>query len=253
MRTFQTPRRSIAAPRFNAPSNTACAVLCALCLTSGMAQANPLMILGGINGVVDAVKRTTGSLVKESKPSAKPTAQPRISLPSAHRITRNMQRDAVIALVGEPTQSNNADGRTVGPREVYKVKREGSCTVDEIAITYAANNGPIQEILQRCGDVTSNENRSVRYAYHLEFPEVFDQLSPKMPREQVMAILGTPADTRASNTQSMFIDAYTVDGAPLDVWYDKAEKRVYQFYWSTRHVSLPRIKRAELFEPTDRP
>ncbi|WP_448446657.1 hypothetical protein, partial [Limnohabitans sp.] len=66
MRTFQTPRRSIAAPRFNAPSNTACAVLCALCLTSGMAQANPLMILGGINGVVDAVKRTTGSLVKES-------------------------------------------------------------------------------------------------------------------------------------------------------------------------------------------
>jgi len=253
MRTFQTHRRSLAAPRFNAPSKTACAVLCALCMTSGIAQANPFMILGGINGVVDAVKRTAGNLSTATKPSPKATAKPRISLPGAHRITRVMHRDEVIALVGEPEQSIPADRRTKFQRDVYKVKREGSCTLDQVEISYEANEGTVREIVQTCGDVTSPENRSVRYAFHLESPAVFDQLSANMTREQVTAILGAPADTRASNTHSMFIDGYTVDGEPLDVWYDKAEKQARQFYWSKRQVTLPRIDRAELFEPIDRP
>lgn len=253
MRTQHPDHRSTAARRFISPPKTACALLCALCLTSGMAQANPLMILGGINGVVDAVKRSAGSLATGSKASPKPTIKPRISLPGAHRITHSMQRDAVVALVGEPEQHSSTDGRTGVLRDVYKVKREGSCTVDQIEITYTANNGPVREIFQTCGDVTSSENRSVRYAYHLEFPEIFDRLSIKMPREQVMAVLGSPAETRASSAPTMFIDAYIFDGAPLEVWYDKSEKLVRYFFWSTRQVSLPRIDRSEFFESIDRP
>lgn len=252
MRTFQTHRSSIAALRFNAPSKTASAVLCALCLTSGIAQANPLMILGGINGVVDAVKRTVGSVATATKPSPKAAAKPQFTLPGAHRITRIMHRHEVIALVGEPAQSNAANPQTGLQRDVYKVKRVGSCAVDQVDITYEANDGPVREIVQTCGDVTSNENRSVRYAYYLEFPEWFDKLSIKMPRDQVMAVLGAPSESRASNMSNMFIDAYTVDGEPLDVWYDKAEKLTRQFYWSKREVTLPRIGRAELFEPIDR-
>lgn len=253
MSTIKPQNRSNAVLRFNATSLLAHTLLCALSLSAASAQANPLMILGGINGVVDIVKRTTGSVPTPPKSATKTPVKPKISLPSAHRITRVMHRDAVIALVGEPTQTIAAEGRTGFMRDVYKVKREGSCALDQIEISYAHNDGPVREIVQTCGDVTSNENRSARYAFHLEFPEFVDKLAIKMPRDQVMAIWGEPTETRGSNMSNMFIDAYTVDGEALDVWYDKTEKLARQFYLNKRKVTLPRINRAELFDFADRP
>lgn len=253
MSTLKTQARSTAALRFNAPSKVASALLCALSLSAATAQANPLMILGGINGVVDAVKRTAGSVATATKSAPKPAAKPRISLPGAHRIARGMQRDAVVALVGEPEQANAQSRRAGVIIDVYKVKREGSCTIDLVEISYASKDGVVQDIAQKCGDVTSDENRDARYSFQLEYPAVFDKLSPKMPRDQVIAILGAPTDTRASNLRSHFIDVYTVDGEQTDVWYDKRDKLAYEFYWSGRSVTWPRIQRADLFEPIDRP
>lgn len=85
----------------------------ALVLTTatGVAQANPLMGLAGINGVVDAVKRTTESVKLAMSPAPTKPAKPKISLPGADKIERGMTREAVLSLVGEPAQSGRESGQ----------------------------------------------------------------------------------------------------------------------------------------------
>lgn len=253
MSTSPFNRRSPAASRFFSASKLVSSWVCASCLTSMPVSANPLAILGGINGVVDAVKRTAGSVATATKSSPKQAAKPRISLPGAHRIMRNMHRDAVIALVGEPEPSTESNRPAGILRDVYKVKHEGSCRVDHVEITYSSSDGIVREISQKCGDVTSDENRSARYSFQLELPQVFDKLALKLPRDQVIGVLGSPDETRATNNRATFMDAFTVEGEHMAVIFDKRDKLAQEFVWGGRSVSFPRVQRSDLFEPVDRP
>lgn len=248
MRTFHFKRRNHAVPHFVFRSSVANSLLWALCLTAGSVQANPLMILGGINGVVDAVKRTSNSVAAATQQTAPGPAKPRITLPGAHQIQRGMRREAVIALVGVPAQTQRAGMGGVDVRDVYKVKREGSCGLDQVEVIYGPDDGAIREIVQRCGDVTSGENRYVRYSFQLELPEVFDKLALKMSRDQVMAVLGAPQDTRAAGSSTMFVDVYAFGIETAELQYDKRQKLLDEVKWNGRDVQVPRIRRSDVFE-----
>ena len=130
------------------------------------AHANSLMVLGGINGVVDALKSTTAQL-KGVNSASKPSAKPRISLVNAYLIEQGMKRDAVHARVGAPVHLQSADTRNAIIRDIYKIQRTGLCAMDQVVISYAAGDGPVQRISQTCGDVTSSENRGLHIPSHL--------------------------------------------------------------------------------------
>jgi hypothetical protein len=216
-----------------------------LAAATGVAHANPLMGLAGINGVVDAVKRTTESVKLAMSPAPAKPAKPKISLPGADKIERGMTREAVLTLVGEPAQSGRASGQKL--RDVYKVPRSGPCAVDQVEITYTTLGG-VDEIRQTCGDVTSNENRRARYSFLQELPLVFDGVALNMPRDQVSAILGAPADSRNGQNALEFVDVYVFAGEEALLVYNKGEKLLRTVRWNGTDLTLPRIQRAEHFE-----
>lgn len=216
-----------------------------LAAATGVAQANPLMGLAGINGVFDAVKRTTESVKLVMSPAPAKPAKPKIMLLGADKIERGMTREMVLSLVGEPAQSGRASGQKL--RDVYKVPRNGPCTVDQVEITYTAQGG-VEEIRQMCGDVTSNENRRARYSFLLELPPIFDGVAVNMPRDQVSAILGAPADSRNGQNALEFVDVYVFAGEEALLVYNKGEKLLRTVRWNGTDLSLPRIQRADHFE-----
>lgn len=228
-------------------ASKSCRVFFALALAAatGLAQANPLMGLAGINGVVDAVKRTTESVKLVMSPAPAKPAKPKITLPGADTIERGMTREAVLSLVGEPSQSGRTSGQKL--RDVYKVPRSGLCTVDQVEIFYTALGG-VEEIRQMCGDVTSNENRRARYSFLLELPPVFDGVAVNMPRDQVSAILGVPADSRNGQNTLEFVDVYVFAGEEALLAYNKGEKLLRTVRWNGTDLTLPRIQRADHFE-----
>ena len=216
--------------------------------SGAMAQANPLMIFGGINGVVDAVKRTSAPLRDAATSKDKP-GKPRISLPGASQIERGMHREAVIALVGTPVRSVREGGRGQYI-DAYEVKRNGLCALDLVEIQYEKNDGPVALIRQRCGDVTSNENRSVVYSYRYELPAVFDRVTMRMSRESALEVLGAPFQTREGNDQSTFVDVYVFGEEKALLTYTKGEKLLRQVMWNGQEMKLPRMDRAGSFEDT---
>lgn len=224
----------------------------ALALAAAGAQANPLTGLATINGVVGAIKQTAGSVKGAMEPAAQKPQRPKISLPGAIKIERSMQREAVLALVGEPVQSIAASSPNGSVRDVYKVKRTGSCSMDQIEISYMPGpHGVVKEISQKCGDVTSNENRSARYSFQQELPELMDRLTMGMPREQAMAAFGHPGETLASPKPSWFVDVYALGADQMKLSYDKANKQLRAVGWNGVEVSLPRIQRADVFEAAE--
>lgn len=214
--------------------------------SAAVAQANPLMILGGINGVVDAVKRTAGPLVTANTPAKSPP-KPRISLPGAHLIERGMHRQEVLNLVGGPGQTGNPQNPGHPLRDVYLIKRDGPCALDQIEVVYARNDGPVEFIQQKCGDVTSDENRSVQYSYKRELPSVFDRIHPEMPRESVIEVLGAPQETR-TNGSSEFIDVHVFGDEKASLRYTKGSKRLVAVTWAGANAPLPLVQRAQFFE-----
>lgn len=251
MSTFRFTRRSVAASRFVLRQSAIQSCIWALCLTAGAAQANPLSILGGTNGVVDAVKRTANSVSAAMQRTG--PQKPRITLPSAYQIERGMLRDDVIRLVGEPVQSVRSEGVRSTVRDIYKVPREGSCAIDQVTILYSPDDGPVRDISQRCGDVTSREHRSVTYSYQDELPGVFDRIQLRMLRDQAMVILGAPQDTRAAAEHWMFVDVYHYGSEKAELQYNKNPKSLYSVRWNGSEVKVPRISREELFERVARP
>lgn len=240
-------RRNVSASRIAAAVfKKSCIVIA---LAAAGAQANPLAGLAAINGVVGAIKQTAGGVKAAMEPAAQKPQRPKISLPGAIKIERGMQREAVLALVGEPAQSIAASSANGSVRDVYKVKRTGSCSIDQIEIGYMpGTHGVVKDISQKCGDVTSNENRSARYSFLLELPEVFDRLAMAMPREQAMASLGQPAETQPSRKPGWFVDVYALGADRVMLSYDKASKQLRAVGWNGTEVSLPRIQRADVFE-----
>lgn len=240
-------RRSVSASRTAvAVFKTSCV---ALALAAAGAQANPLAGLAAINGVLGAIKQTAGGVKAAIEPAAQKSPRPKISLPGAIKIERGMQREAVLALVGEPAQSIAASSANGSVHDVYKVMRTGSCSIDQIEIVYMPGTyGVVKDIAQKCGDVTSNENRSVRYSFQQELPEVMDRLTIGMPREQAMAALGQPSETLASPKPSLFVDVYVLGADQMKLSYEKANKQLRAVGWNGSDVSLPRIQRADVFE-----
>ena len=221
-------------------------VVGALCFSALTAQANPLMILGGINGVVDAVKRTAAPLAAVGAQS-KPVNKARICLPGAHLIERDMSRDAVQALVGMPAQTDKSSGEVL--RDIYKVKRDGGCALDQVEITYAPNEGAVDLIQQKCGDITSNENRTARYSFRHELPPAFDRVTADMARDSVMEVLGAPVDTREASS-SEFVDVYAFGAEQARLTYTKGSRRLQSVVWNGAKATLPRMQRSSFFEAT---
>ena len=211
------------------------------------AHANPLMVLGGINGVVDAVKRTSSQLAGVNAQS-KPSAKPRISLVGAHLIEQGMKRDAVHALVGAPVHLQSADTRNAAIRDIYKIQRTGLCAMDQVIISYAPNDGPVQRISQTCGDVTSSENRWVEYSFALELPPAFEGIQTKALRDTVIEALGAPVETRQGRSALTFEDVHLFGETKLVLTYMKGPKQLHSVSMGWTKVELPRLKRANFFE-----
>lgn len=222
---------------------------CVMLLAVGSVHANPLMGLAAINGVVDAVKRTADGVkaVTDVSKTTKP-ASPKIALSGANRIEPTMVRDDVLALLGMPTQTERTGGPSGPLRDVYLVKREGPCSQDRVEIGYLSDQSRVQDIRQRCGDVTSNENRQVWYFYSMELPAVFDQVSEAMPRDKLLDLLGQPSDTRDAPGQREFVDTYLFEGQEAKLVYRKGHKLLVSVSWNGKSVKVPRIRRADLFE-----
>lgn len=218
-------------------------------LAATTAHANPLLILGGINGVFDALKSTTAQLKGVNTPS-KPSAKPRISLVNAHLIEQGMKRDAVHALVGVPVHLQSADTRNAIIRDIYKIQRTGLCAVDQVVITYAPNDGPVQRISQTCGDVTSSENRWVEYSFALELPPAFEGIQTNALRDTVIAAIGAPVETRQGQSALTFEDVHEFGATKLVLTYMKGPKQLHSVSIGGTKVELPRLKRANFFEPT---
>lgn len=218
-------------------------------LAATTAHANPLLVLGGINGVFDALKSTTAQLKGVNTPS-KPSAKPRISLVNAHLIEQGMKRDAVHALVGVPVHLQSADTRNAIIRDIYKIQRTGLCAVDQVVITYAPNDGPVQRISQTCGDVTSSENRWVEYSFALELPPAFEGIQTNALRDTVIAAIGAPVETRQGQSALTFEDVHEFGATKLVLTYMKGPKQLHSVSIGGTKVELPRLKRANFFEPT---
>lgn len=217
-------------------------------LTAVTANANPLMVLGGVNGVIDAVKRTTAPLAAVQG-HVKPADRPRISLPGANQIERSMRRDAVLAIVGAPAATEQRGGKPAAPvRDVYKVNRDGPCAVDQVEISYLPYDGVVDQITQKCGDVTSNENRTAMYSFRRELPAAFDRVRIDMPRDEVIEVLGTPAETRQANSPQEFLDVYLFGEEKALLTYIKGNKQLQHVVWGGAQAPLPRIQRSGVFE-----
>lgn len=216
-------------------------------LAATTSHANPLMVLGGINGVVDALKSTTAQLNGVNTPS-KPSGKPRISLVGAHLIEQGMRRDAVHALVGVPVHLQSADTRNAVIRDIYKIQRTGLCAMDQVVISYAANDGPVQRISQTCGDVTSSEKRWVEYSFAHELPPAFEGIQPNALRDTVIEAIGAPVETRQGQSPLTFEDVHVFGATKLVLSYWKGPKQLHSVSIAGTKVELPRLKRADFFE-----
>lgn len=222
-------------------------MVCVLGMAATTAHANPLMVFGGINGVVDALKSTTAQL-KGVNTASKPSAKPRISLVNAHLIEQGMKRDAVHALVGAPVHLQSADTRNAIIRDIYKIQRTGLCAMDQVVISYAPNDGPVQRISQTCGDVTSSENRWVEYSFALELPPAFEGIQTNALRDTVIEALGAPVETRQGRSALTFEDVHLFGETKLVLTCMKGPKQLHSVSMGGTKVELPRLKRANFFE-----
>lgn len=69
-----------------------------------------------------------------------------------------------------------------------------------------------------------------------------------MPRDQVAAIMGAPADSRSGRSSLEFLDVYVFAGKVALLGYNKREKLLRRVRWNGTDLSLPRIQGADHFE-----
>jgi hypothetical protein len=169
-------------------------------------------------------------------------------LVNAHLIEQGMKRDAVHALVGSPVHLQSADTRNAIIRDIYKIQRTGLCAMDQVVISYASNDGPVQRISQTCGDVTSSEKRWVEYSFALELPPAFEGIETNALRDTVIAAIGTPVETRQGQSALTFEDVHVLGATKLVLTYMKGPKQLHSVSMAGTKVELPRLKRVDFFE-----